>query len=126
MPLADIKKVSVIGAGIMGHGIGLTYARHGYRVVLNDLNKTILANAMSHIKDELRTLAENELISSDMIETTLSRITTTTDLEETVKDADFVTEAVWEDVELKQNLFRDLETLCPEHAILARTPQHYF
>jgi 3-hydroxybutyryl-CoA dehydrogenase len=103
----------------MGHGIGLTYARHGYRVALNDLNETILDNAMSHIKDELRTLAENELISSDMIETTLSRITTTTDLKEAVKDAGFVTEAVWEDVELKQNLFRDLETVCPEHAILA-------
>lgn len=119
MPLADIKNVSVIGAGIMGHGIGLTYARHGYQVALNDLNETILANAMSHIRDELKIFAENELISSDMIETTLSRITTTTDLKEAVKDADFVTEAVWEDVELKQKLFRDLETLCPEHTILA-------
>ncbi len=119
MPLEAIKNVSVIGAGIMGHGIGLTYARHGYRVALNDLNETILANAMSHIRDELRTLAENELISPDMTETTLARITTTTDLKEAVKDADFVTEAVWEDVELKQKLFRDLEMLCPEHTILA-------
>lgn len=119
MPLEAIKNVSVIGAGIMGHGIGLTYARHGYRVALNDLNETILTNAMSHIRDELRTLAENELISPDMTETTLARITTTTDLKEAVKDADFVTEAVWEDVELKQKLFRDLEMLCPEHTILA-------
>jgi 3-hydroxybutyryl-CoA dehydrogenase len=103
----------------MGHGIGLTYARHGYQVALNDLNETILTNAMSHIRDELRTLAENELISPDMTEPTLARITTTTDLKEAVKDADFVTEAVWEDVKLKQKLFRDLEMLCPEHTILA-------
>ena len=119
MPLADIRKVSVIGAGIMGHGIGLTYARHGYRVALNDLSETILANAMSHIRDELGTLADNELVSPDIIEATLSRITTTTDLKEAVKDTDFVTEAVWEDVELKQKLFRDMETMCPEHTILA-------
>lgn len=119
MPLADIKKVSIIGAGTMGHGIGLTYARHGYQVSLNDLNETILANAMSHIRDELRTFAENEIISPEMIETTLARITTTTDLKEAVKDTDFVTEAVWEDVELKQKIFRDLDRLCPAHTILA-------
>ncbi len=119
VPSEDIKKVSIIGAGVMGHGIGLTYAQHGYRVALNDLNETILANAMSHIRDELRTLAENELISPEMTETTLSRITSTTQLKEAVKDTDFVTEAVWEDLELKQTIFRDIEMLCPEHTILA-------
>jgi 3-hydroxybutyryl-CoA dehydrogenase len=119
VPLEDIKKVSVIGAGTMGHGIGLTYGRHGYRVSLNDLNETILANAVSHIRDELRTFAEHEIIAPEMIEATLARITTTTSLEEAVKDADFVTEAVWEDVELKQQIFHDLDRLCPAHTILA-------
>jgi 3-hydroxybutyryl-CoA dehydrogenase len=119
VPLADISNISVIGAGTMGHGIGLTYALRGYRVALNDLNETILGNAMSHIRDELRTLAENELISPDMIEATLSHITTTTNLKEAVRNADFVTEAVWEDVEVKKAVFRDLGMLCPEHTILA-------
>ena len=119
MQLEDIKNISVIGAGTMGHGIGLTYAMRGYRVVLNDLSEAILGNAMAHIRDELKTFAENELISQDMIETTLSRITTTTDLKEAVKGADFVTEAVWEDIEVKRKLFSDLDVLCPGHTILA-------
>jgi 3-hydroxybutyryl-CoA dehydrogenase len=119
MPLEDIKKISVIGAGTMGHGIGLTYALHGYRVALNDLSEAILDNAMSHIRDELKTFVENELTTPDMIKATLSRITTTTDLKEAVKGADFVTEAVWEDVEVKKAVFHDLDILCPEHAILA-------
>jgi len=117
--IEDIRNVSVIGAGFMGHGIGLTYAMHGYRVALNDVNKTMLANAMSHISDELRALAENELISPDMIKTILSRITTTIDFKEAVKDADFVTEAVCEDIAVKQKLFRDLDMVCPKHTILA-------
>ncbi|GAI79880.1 unnamed protein product, partial [marine sediment metagenome] len=91
MQLEDIRNISVIGAGIMGHGIGLTYALGGYRVVLNDTREEILSNAISHIRNDLKTFAENSVISQDMIEETLSRLTTTTNLEKAVKDADFVT-----------------------------------
>jgi len=117
--LEDIKKISVIGASTMGHGIGLTYALRGYRVVLNHPREATLGNAMRHIRNELKTLAENGLIAPDMIEATLSRIATATDLKEAVKEADFVTEAVREDVEVKKKVFRDLDILCPEHTILA-------
>lgn len=119
MQLVDIKKISVVGAGTMGHGIGLVYALGGYQVTLNDLSEAILRNAMNHIRDTLETFAENELLSQDMIEATLSRITTTTDLKEAVRDADFVTEVVREDIEVKKKLFHDLDELCPEHTILA-------
>jgi 3-hydroxybutyryl-CoA dehydrogenase len=116
--LEDIRNISVIGAGIMGHGIGLTYALGGYRVVLNDTREEILTNAISHIRNELKTFAESGLISQDMIEKTLSRLTTTTDLKEAVKDADFVTEAAIEDVRVKREIFTDLDIFCPEHSIL--------
>jgi len=116
--LEDIRNISVIGAGIMGHGIGLTYALGGYRVVLNDTREEILTNAISHIRNELKTFAESGLISQDMIEKTLSRLTTTTDLKEAVKDADFVTEAAVEDVGVKREIFTDLDIFCPEHSIL--------
>ncbi len=119
MQLEDIKKIGIVGAGTMGHGIGLVYALGGYPVTLSDMTDEILLNAMNHIRDTLETFAENELISQDMIEATLSRIATTTDLKEAVRDADFVTEAVREDIEVKKKLFHDLDRLCPGHTVLA-------
>jgi len=119
MQLEDIRKISVIGVGIMGHGIGLTYALGGYNVTLNARRETSLSNALKHIRYALGTFVEGGLISQDMLEATLSRITTTTHLEEAVKDADFVTEAVPDDTEVKTKLFGDLDVLCPEHIIFA-------
>lgn len=119
MQLEDIRNISVIGAGLMGHGIGLTYALGGYRVVLNDTREVILSNALSYIRNDLKTLAENGVISQDMIEETLSRLTTTTDLKKAVKDADFVTEAAVEDVEVKREIFSHLDVFCPEPTIFA-------
>jgi len=117
--LEDIKNISVIGAGTMGHGIGLTYALGGYKVVLNARRETTLSNALRQIRNDLSTFADSGLISQDMIEATLSRITTTNKLKEAVKEADFVTETVAEDVEVKRKVFSDLDVLCPEHTILA-------
>lgn len=119
MQLEDIRNISVIGAGLMGHGIGLTYALGGYRVVLNDTREVILSNAISYIRNDLKTLAENGVISQDMIEETLSRLTTTTDLKKAAKDADFVTEAAVEDVEVKREIFSHLDVFCPEPTIFA-------
>ena len=117
--LQDIKNISVIGAGIMGHGIGLTYALGGYTVVLSARRETTLSNAMRHIRNDLKTFAESGLISQDMIEETLSRLTTTTDLKTAVKDADFVTETIAEDVEAKRQIFSNLDVFCPGHTIFA-------
>jgi len=117
--LEDIRNISVIGAGIMGHGIGLTYALGGYKVALNDVSEAILNNAMNHIRNDLKTFAENSVISQDMIEETLSHLTTTTNLEKAVKDADFVTEAVAENTEVKRKIFSNLDVSCPKHTILA-------
>lgn len=119
MRLEQIKNMSVVGAGLMGHGIGLTYALGGYRVILNDTSDEILNTATRHIRDNLETLAENAIISQNSIDDVLSRLTTTSDIEKAVRDADFITEAVSENVEVKRNIFNKLDALCPEHAILA-------
>lgn len=119
MQLEDIRNISVIGAGTMGHGIALTYALGGYNVALNARREMSLSTALRHIRYALEAFAEGGLISQDMIETTLSRITTTTHLKEAVKDADFVAETVPDDAEVKTKLFADLDVLCPEHTILA-------
>ena len=119
MKLEDVRNVAVIGAGIMGHGIAQVFALGGYRVTLNDLDETVLGNALDRLKANLGTFAENGLISQDEIPNTLLRIAPVTDLREAVCDADFVVEAVVEDIELKRKLFNQLDEFCPARTILA-------
>jgi 3-hydroxybutyryl-CoA dehydrogenase len=119
MQLEQIKNISIIGAGTMGHGIGLAYALGGYKVTLHDVNEDILRKAMSQVKSDLETFAECGLVSETKINEALANITTTTELQKASKNADFVTEAVSENVELKKKVFTDLDAYCPEHTILA-------
>ncbi len=119
MRLEQIKNVCVVGAGLMGHGIGLTYALGGYRVILNDINDEILSIATRRIRDNLEILAENAVIVWGSVDEVLSHIKVTSDIEEAVRDADFITEAVSENVEVKRDIFNRLDTFCPRHTILA-------
>lgn len=119
MVLEDIKNITVVGAGLMGHGIGLAYALGGYQVTLNDVNEEVLHKAMANIKNNLEMLLANDVISQDSVSETIARIKTNGHLEEAVQEADFVTEAVYEDLELKRKIFKDLDLYSPKHAILA-------
>lgn len=119
MQLEDVKNIAVVGAGLMGHGIGLAYALGGYQVTLNDLNETVLNKAIANIRSNLEMLHDNNVISKEAISVTLSRINTDSNLKKAVEQADFVTEAVLEDLELKRKIFKDLDLYSPEHAILA-------
>jgi 3-hydroxybutyryl-CoA dehydrogenase len=117
--MTEIRNVAVIGSGLMGHGIAQVFSRGGCRVRMHDVNDELLARAMARIESNLRTLAENGLGKEGDIEGILSRITPTTSLRDAVADADFVTEAIPEDLKLKNELFSSLESLAPEHSILA-------
>jgi 3-hydroxybutyryl-CoA dehydrogenase len=119
MRVEDIKNISIIGAGTMGHGIGLNYALGGYKVTLHDRNENILRQAVSQIRSDLETFAECGLVSEDKINETLANITITTELQKASQHADFVTEAATENIEVKRNIFADLDAYCPEHTILA-------
>ncbi len=119
MKLEEMRNISVIGAGIMGHGLALTYALGGYQVILNDVSDTILDAALEQVRDILELYAERNLIQGAEIKGVLSRISVTTDLHETVASADFVTEAIVEDITEKRKLFKMLDAMCPGHTIIA-------
>jgi 3-hydroxybutyryl-CoA dehydrogenase len=114
-----IQKIAVIGAGTMGHGIAESFALHGYEVNLYDSAADRLAAALGEIERELRLMAEENYIPEEAISSTLDRIRTVTDLEEAVRDRDYCIEAIPEHLELKQELFQRLDSVCPAHTIFA-------
>ena len=119
MPTAVEKQsIAVIGAGLMGHGIAQVFAVHGHPVFLMDLEDTALSNAIESIRANLALMARSGIGSEAEIEPTLQRITTTTDLGRAASPAHFVIEAVPEKLDLKQDLFRDLDSLCSPDTIL--------
>jgi len=119
MAIDIIKRIWVVGAGTMGHQIALQCATHNYDVHLVDSTKEILDSAQEKIREILEERVRLEEISSDSMEKALSKISYTTDLEKGAVDADFVIEAVYEDVEVKRNVFSRLDRICPSHTILA-------
>ena len=114
-----IKKIGVIGAGTMGHGIAESFAMFGYNVNLYDTNAIQLEKALNEIKAEQQLLVEEAFISAEKAAATLENISIHTDLQTAVKDRDYVIEAAPENMELKQNLFKQLDGFCPAHTILA-------
>ncbi len=111
--------IAVIGAGLMGHGIAQIFAVHGHPVNLMDLKDTVLSNAIQSIRSNLALMARKGIGSEAEIEPAIQRIRTTTDLAEAVSQAQFVVEAVLEKLDLKQNVFKDIDALCPPDTILA-------
>jgi 3-hydroxybutyryl-CoA dehydrogenase len=119
MKLSQIRKVSVIGAGIMGHGFAQIFAQKGYSVSLYDIDENILKSALARIAVSLDTFIEHGMIRAKEKKPILERIAVTTDLEEAVSRADFVLEAVPEIMDLKKEIFVKLDRFTPPHAILA-------
>jgi 3-hydroxybutyryl-CoA dehydrogenase len=119
MELKEIHKISVLGSGLMGHGIAQSFLMGGYGVMLYDINDSILETAIAHIKKNLGLFLQYELIGKDEIQPAIERLNTTTDLKAAVAEADFIVEAAPENLELKQELFEKVESYCRKDAILA-------
>jgi 3-hydroxybutyryl-CoA dehydrogenase len=115
----NVKRVAVIGAGVMGHSIAQVFAQAGILVHLVDLKNDLLAHALKLVKSNLRTLADCGRVSPQTIPAILERIRPTTDLAGAVREVDFVLEAVVEIAEAKKKVFAQLEAACPENAVLA-------
>jgi 3-hydroxybutyryl-CoA dehydrogenase len=113
-----ISKFMVIGAGQMGSGIAQVAATAGLQVILNDIKPEFVAKGMGTIKKNLSRDVEKGRKTADEMSTILGRITPSVDLEDG-KDVDFVVEAIIENMEAKSSLFRQLDEICPPHAILA-------
>ncbi|WP_245843945.1 3-hydroxyacyl-CoA dehydrogenase family protein [Oceanobacillus rekensis] len=114
-----INKVTVLGSGVMGHGIAQNYALAGYFVSLYDLEDVLLEKAMKLIDANLSLLVGEDLISTYEKEKALGRITTTTNLREAAEGSDFITEAVPEVLAIKYSLYKQLEPLIREDTIIA-------
>ncbi|MFW6023167.1 MAG: 3-hydroxyacyl-CoA dehydrogenase family protein [Myxococcota bacterium] len=112
-------KVSVLGAGTMGHGIAQVCAQAGYEVRLHDVDEAALARALERIHASLGKLAAKGRVAPDSVGAIGARIRRTTDDRDALEGADVVIEAAPERLELKLELFRAIDRHAPEHALLA-------
>jgi 3-hydroxybutyryl-CoA dehydrogenase len=117
--LKRIRRVAMIGAGTMGAGIGLCFARAGYEVTLFSKTRAGLERAARHVRRSLDLFVREGGLSAEMAGAAERRIRTTTRLKTALDGAQFVVESAPEQLTLKQDLFRKMETLCSPETILA-------
>jgi len=115
----EIKNITVLGSGIMGHGIAQVSAMAGYNVVLRDIEQKFLDKAMGKIKWSLDKLVSKEKISEDQRDEIFSRIKPIVDLNDAVRDSDLVIEAVPEIMDLKKKVYAELDKVTSERVIFA-------
>ncbi len=118
MKAEEIKNVALLGAGMIGNGLALLFAQAGYRVSLYSRTEQTLSKAMDSIRSTLSMLLEKPAGSKE-IEDVVARIKGTTDLAAAVANAPMVIESVAEDLKVKQDLFMELDKMCPPETILA-------
>ena len=112
-------KIAVIGAGEMGHGIAELAALRGHDVSMRDIKQEYLDRGMERLRWSLDKLVEKAQVTRPEADAALARIAPTLDLREALHNADFAIEAVFEDIELKKRIFRELDEASPDKTILA-------
>jgi len=120
MGLENIKQVAVIGTGNMGAQIAQLVSQvGGYPVVMMDVNDELVEKGLQRQRDNLqRYFVDRNKITANEMQAIVGRIKGTTSIPEAVRDADFVIEAVFENLELKKDIFKQLDEAAPSHAIL--------
>jgi 3-hydroxyacyl-CoA dehydrogenase len=116
---ATVDRVAVIGAGLMGHGIAQVFARQGCSVMLYDNNEAVLGAALARIRSNLQLYIERGLEDERSVATILSRVETTMSLRHAVEGAGFVTEAVFEDPDLKRKIFKEIDAATGADVVMA-------
>lgn len=114
----NIKKIAVIGAGTMGHGIAQSFAQAGYPVSMMSRTQKTLDRALSLIRSSLSAMAEEGILDQKSIPSVISRITPMTSIEEAARDADIAFETMAEDKETKKDVFAQLDKYCPPRTLL--------
>jgi 3-hydroxybutyryl-CoA dehydrogenase len=114
-----MRNISVIGAGTMGNGIAHVFAQHGFKVTLIDVSQPQLEKAVATIGKNLDRMVTKEIIRKELKMETLNNITTSNSIAEGVKNADLVVEAATENVDLKFQLFQQMDKAAPADCILA-------
>ncbi len=113
-----MNKIGIIGAGNMGSGIAQKIAQEGLNVVLMDTQEDFVQRGLENIKNTLDEAIQRRILTQEQAGEVISRITGTTDIQR-MKDADMVIEVVFEDLDIKKDLFKKLDSLCDEKTILA-------
>ena len=119
MKTEDVKKIAMIGAGDMGHGIAACCLIGGFTVVLRDIERKFVDRGMAGIKASFDKFKAKGKMTPEAYDSALARLIPMVDIQEAVKDADFIIEAVPENLKLKKSVFADLDKYAPKHAILA-------
>jgi len=114
----EVKKIGVVGCGIMGGGIAQLCAQNGYDVIVSEINEELLNKGMKGIKGSLGKSVEKGKLTQDVMDATLGRIKGTTNIKD-FADRDVVIEAAVENLDLKKKIFADLDTIVPPNSILA-------
>ena len=119
MKITDIKNVTVIGAGDMGHGIAELCALNGYNVYLKDIDQKFLDRAKNRIQESLKILARKGKLKDDNVEAILGRIIPILDYKQALENCQLVIEAVPEIMSLKKRVFLEMDSNLPKSAIIA-------
>ena len=114
-----IKNITVLGSGIMGHGIAQVSAMSGYNVVLRDIDKSFLDKAMEKIKWSLDKLVSKQKLTEDQAKNIFSRIVPKVELSEALKDCDLMIEAVPEIMDLKKKVYSEVDSVAEKKTIYA-------
>jgi 3-hydroxybutyryl-CoA dehydrogenase len=118
--LTEIRKIAVLGAGLMGHGITQVAAQVGnYEVNMRDIEQRFIENGMSMIRESLQRFVKKEQATQAQMNEALARIHPMLDLKEAVSNVDLIIEAAPENAELKKIVFREVDSYAPPHAIIA-------
>lgn len=117
--MVEVKKICVLGAGIMGSGIAQVAAQAGYQVVMMDTEQKFLDQGLASIRKSLGIMQSKGKISEDQSSAILARIDCILDLKQAVSGAGVVIEAIPEDIELKKDVFKKLDEICSKYTILA-------
>ena len=112
-------QITVVGAGLMGHGIALEFALRGFNVCLHSRSKKSLEKGLATIQNTLSKMEKMGMITDVEMKPALSRIRLSTILEKAVSNADIVFESVYENLDIKQYVFQLLDRHCPQYSILA-------
>ena len=108
----EVKKPFVVGAGIMGAGVGQLCAQQGYDVTVVDISDELVEKAKGKVTAGLNKRVENGKITQEEMDEVLSHLNWSTDLE-LAKDSDFVVEAIIENIDAKKEVFQKLDSICP-------------
>ncbi len=113
----EIKKVGIVGMGTMGTQIGIVSARGGFETVMVDLSDELIKKGLSSMKSFLMGQVKKGKMGSEEMDKVLSQIHTATDLTKALSDVSLVIEAVFEAIDVKKSLFRQIDGICPKESI---------